>query len=145
VGGVCAGLAVRLGVRERTIRVLVVITCLFYGTGFLLYAAAWLFVARWGEDASIAQRLTHSRRESNLVLFGLLVALVVLLALGTFARHGTGAVIWPLLLSAVALAAIWAGSSRDEKSHLEGVLRRPSSVPLRRAAGVHLHYGWCLV
>jgi signal transduction histidine kinase len=136
VGGVCAGLAVRLGVRERTIRVLVVITCLFYGTGFLLYAAAWLFVARWGEDASIAQRLTHSRRESNLVLFGLLVALVVLLALGTFARHGTGAVIWPLLLSAVALAAIWAGSSRDEKSHLEGVL---SATPVLGAASAR---GW---
>lgn len=135
LGGACAGLAVRLGARERPVRVLVVFTCVIYGAGFLLYAAAWLFLARWGEDASIAQRLTHSRRESNLVLLGLLVALVALLSLGEFARHGTGTLFWPLLLSSVALVAIWVGSSRDEKTHLEEVLGATPVLGVASARG----------
>ncbi len=136
LGGVCAGLAVRLGVRERTVRLFFVVTCLFYGLGILFYAVAWLFVARWGEDVSIARRLIHSRRESNLVLWGLLVALLVLLSLGAFARHGAGAVFWPVLLSGVGLIAIWMGSSRDEKSHLEELA---GVVPVLGAASAH---GW---
>ncbi len=136
LGGVCAGVAVRLGLRERTVRLLFVVTCLFYGLGILFYAAAWLFVARWGEDVSIARRLTHSRRESNMVLLGLLVTLLMLLSLGTFARHGAGIVVWPVLLSTVALIAIWMGSSRDEKSHLEELA---GAVPVLGAASAH---GW---
>src|ERR1035437_874820 len=115
LGGVCAGLAVRLGVREQTVRVAVSISCLIFGAGLLIYVAMWLFVARWGEEPIIAQRLTGSRRESHIILFSLLVALVALLSLGSFARHGTGAVSWPLLLSGVVSVAIWFGSSRDEK------------------------------
>ncbi len=136
LGGVCAGLAVRLGLRERTVRLLFVVTCLFYGLGILFYAAAWLFVGRWGEDMSIARRLTNSRRESNLVLLGLLVTLLMLLSLGTFARHGPGIVVWPVLLSTVALIAIWGGSSRDEKSHLEELA---GAIPVLGAASAH---GW---
>jgi signal transduction histidine kinase len=136
LGGVCAGLAVRLGVREQTVRVAVSISCLIFGAGLLIYVAMWLFVARWGEEPSIAQRLTGSRRESHIILFSLLVALVALLSLGSFARHGTGAVSWPLLLSAVVLVAIWFGSSRDEKGHLEGVL---SAAPVLGAASSR---GW---
>ncbi len=136
LGGVCAGLAVRLGVRERTVRVFFVVTCLLYGLGTLLYAAAWMFVTRWGEDVSIARRLTRSRRESNLVLVGLLVSLLMLLSLGAFARHGAGVVVWPVLLSAVALIAIWAGSSRDEKARLEELA---GAIPVLGAASAH---GW---
>ena len=136
LGGVCAGLAVRLGVRERTVRLATVVTCLFYGTGFLLYAAAWLFVPRWSEEASIGARLIRSRRKSNVVLVGLLVALIALVGLGGFARHGTGVFSWPVLLSVVALVAIWSDSSRAEKIHLEGIL---NATPILGAASAR---GW---
>lgn len=136
LGGVCAGLATRLGVRELTVRIVVSLASLFFGTGLLVYAAAWLFIPRWGEDRSIAQRLTRSRRDSNIVLVGLLLALLVLWSLGNFARHGTGAVSWPLLLSAVAVVAVWFGSSREEKSHMESVL---SAAPVLGASSAR---GW---
>ncbi len=136
VGGVCAGLAVRFGVRERSVRVLVVVATLLFGVGALLYMTAWLFVARWGEEQSIAQHLTHSRREANLALGGLVAALAILLSLGTFARHGTGASLWPLGLSAVALVAIWFGASVDERAHLNGVL---GATPVLGAASAR---GW---
>ena len=106
LGGVCAGLAVRLGLREQTIRILFCLSCLVFGAGLLLYVSTWLFVARWGEDRSIAQRLTRSRREFHIILFSLLAALVALLALGRFAHRASGAVSWPLILSVVALAAV---------------------------------------
>jgi signal transduction histidine kinase len=122
LGGVCAGLAVRLGVREQLVRIIVSLSVLFFGVGLVIYMAAWLFVPRWGEDRSVAQRLVGARRESHIILLTLLVALVALLALGNFARRGTGAVSWPLLLGIVAVVAVWFGSSRDEKRHLEGIM-----------------------
>jgi signal transduction histidine kinase len=136
LGGVCAGFAVRLGLREQTVRVLVSVSCLFFGVGFLLYALAWLFIPRWGEDRSIAQRLIGERRKSNIILVVLVFALMALFALGDFARHGTGALSWPLFMSAVAVVAIWFGSSRDEKSHLEGIL---SAAPVIGSASAR---GW---
>ena len=122
LGGVCAGLAVRLGVREQLVRIIFSLSVLFFGAGFLVYMAAWLFVPRWGEDRGVARRLVGARRESHIILLTFLLALFALLALGGFARHGTGAVAWPLLLGVVGVVAIWFGSSRDEKSHLEGIV-----------------------
>jgi phage shock protein PspC (stress-responsive transcriptional regulator) len=49
VGGVCAGLAVRLGIRERSVRVAFSLSCLAFGAGLLIYLTAWLFVPRWSE------------------------------------------------------------------------------------------------
>ena len=121
LGGVCAGLAVRLGVREIAVRIVVSLSVVFFGVGLLVYMAAWLAVPRWGEDSSVVQRLVGSRRESHIIILALLSALVALLALGGFARHGTGAVSWPLLLGVVALIAVWFGASRDEKDHLQDI------------------------
>lgn len=122
LGGVCAGLAVRLGVRELLVRIVASLSVLFFGVGLLVYMVVWLLVPRWGEDQSVAQRLVGSRRESHIIILALLSALIALLALGGFARHGTGAVSWPLLLGAVAVIAVWFGSSRDEKDHLHDIV-----------------------
>jgi signal transduction histidine kinase len=136
VGGVCAGLAVRLGIRERTVRIAFSLVTLLYGAGLLIYVVLWLFVRRWGEDSTIAQQLTHSRRQSHIILISLLAALLALFALGNFARHGTGTLSWSLFLGAVALAAVWFGSSRDERNFLEGVV---GAVPIMGAASAR---GW---
>ncbi len=136
LGGVCAGLAVRLGVRERSVRLLAVVASLFYGVGILLYVTAWVFVPRWGEEQSIAQRLTRSRTHANHVVGGFLAALILLLFLGDFARHGTGTLLWPTLLGGAALVAVGTGASREEKEHLNDVV---SAAPIVGAASAR---GW---
>ena len=136
IGGVCAGLATRLGVRELTVRVVTSLAALFFGVGLLIYVLAWLLVPRWGEDRSIAQRLVGARRETHLILFSLLPVLLVLLALGRFARRGGGVAVWPVLLAGVAMVAIWFGSSREEKGHLHEVL---NAAPILGSSSAH---GW---
>ena len=136
VGGVCAGLAVRLGVRELWVRIIVSVSVLFFGIGLFVYMSAWLLVPRWGEDRSVAQRLIGARRESHIILWALLVALIALLALGDFAKHWTGAASWPVLLAVVALVAVWFGASRDERSHLQDVV---NATPILGASSAR---GW---
>lgn len=136
LGGVCAGLAVRLGVRELLVRIIASLSILFFGVGLLVYMTAWLLIPRWGEDGSVAQRLVGARRETHIIILALLSALIALLALGGFARHGTGAVSWPLLLGAVAVIAVWFGSSREEKDHLRDIL---NATPVLGTASSH---GW---
>src|SRR5665213_2755926 len=80
LGGVCSGLAVRLGVRDRTIRIMFSASALFFGFGLLLYVAVWLFLTRSSEDASIASRLASKRRRTRSLLLSLVVILAVLAA-----------------------------------------------------------------
>jgi len=42
LGGVCGGLAIRLGVKERTVRILFSLLALVAGLGVLLYMVLWL-------------------------------------------------------------------------------------------------------
>lgn len=135
VGGVCAGLAVRLGIRERTVRVAFSLSCLIFGAGLLVYLTAWLFVPRWSEDDTIAQRLMTSRRESHITLVSLLVALFVLAILGHSAPHAMRVFLWSSFLSVVAAIAIWYGSSRDERSHLEALVSAAPIVGTASARG----------
>jgi len=81
LGGVCAGLACALGARAIGTNHLQSVG-LFFGAGFLVYMAAWLFVPRWGEDRGVARRLVGARRESHIILLTFLLALFALLALG---------------------------------------------------------------
>src|SRR5665647_3612745 len=78
LGGVCSGLAVRLGVRDRTIRIMFCGSALFFGFGLLLYVAVWLLLARSGEEASIDSRLVAKRRQARSLLLSLVVILAVL-------------------------------------------------------------------
>jgi signal transduction histidine kinase len=135
VGGVCAGLAVRLGIRERSVRVAFSLSCLAFGAGLLIYLTAWLFVPRWSEEVTIARRLITSRRESHITLVSLLVALIVLALLGR-GHHGMTVLLWTSFLNVVASIAIWYGSSRDEKNHLEALL---SATPILGTASAR---GW---
>ncbi|MER5810369.1 PspC domain-containing protein [Streptomyces sp. NPDC002033] len=44
IGGVCAGLARRFGIKARTMRVIFVLSCLLPGPQFLIYLALWLLL-----------------------------------------------------------------------------------------------------
>jgi phage shock protein PspC (stress-responsive transcriptional regulator) len=44
IGGVCAGLARRFGLKPNTVRLLFVLSCLLPGPQFLLYLALWVLL-----------------------------------------------------------------------------------------------------
>ncbi|MFH7593815.1 PspC domain-containing protein [Streptomyces racemochromogenes] len=44
IGGVCAGLAKRYGMKPRTMRLIFVLSCLLPGPQFLIYLALWVLI-----------------------------------------------------------------------------------------------------
>ena len=49
IGGVCAGLARRFGMKPNTMRLIFVVSCLLPGPQFLLYLALWILLPNEGE------------------------------------------------------------------------------------------------
>ncbi|MFC4492767.1 PspC domain-containing protein [Streptomyces ovatisporus] len=49
IGGVCAGLARRFGMKPNTMRLIFVLSCLLPGPQFLLYIALWILLPNEGE------------------------------------------------------------------------------------------------
>ncbi len=135
LGGVCAGMAVRLGVRERTMRFLFVIGTLFYGAGPLLYVALWLFLTRAGETASIADRLSQKRRAMLVTVWSALIVLAILLSTRSLAWQGTGGFVWSVVLSGIGLMFVWRGASSDERAHIEAILDASPVVGGAKARG----------
>ncbi|HSN01856.1 MAG TPA: PspC domain-containing protein [Acidimicrobiales bacterium] len=122
LGGVCAGLAVRFGVREQSLRLAFAIFALVAGLGLVLYLLLWLFVARSGEDHSIAENIaTQGKMKWVMPLFALIVTIVVLstiLSRGTWVLSGF---IPSLMVSSVGCVIIWFGSSDEEKALLRSL------------------------
>jgi signal transduction histidine kinase len=129
IGGVCGGLAIRLGTRERVVRVIFAVLALVSGLGLLLYMLFWLTQVRSGEERSILQRNLGRRGEFHRTVFGLAVVVVVVVVLFNLGIPNVGVFTWPVLLSAAALAPVWRGASPDERHHLEELVR---SIPLMR-------------
>jgi len=127
LGGVCGGLAVRLGVRERTVRILFSLGVLLYGVGALLYIALWLLTIRSGESESVAARLTGRRRANRAVFLSVAVSLLAMLALYSVVHRTIGGLTWIFWVSAIGVFAVWRGSSAQERTSLQGVL---NSAPL---------------
>lgn len=48
IGGVCAGLARRSGLRPNTVRVLFLLSCLLPGPQFVLYLVLWVLIPNEG-------------------------------------------------------------------------------------------------
>jgi len=129
LGGVCGGLAIRLGIRERTVRVIFSLLALVSGFGLLLYMLLWFTLPRSGEDRVIAQRILGRRRELHRTLLGLIVVVVTVVILYRLGISDLGIYTWPVLLSAAGIVGIWRGSSPDERRHLEDLVK---SAPLMR-------------
>lgn len=136
LGGVCAGVACRLGVRVQAVRIVAALVSLFLGVGLLAYVVLWLALRRDGEDQPIARRLEHRRRSTMIILRSLVIALVALLILSRTRFYLLSPFEWSGVLGAVGLVAVWSGSSTAERSHLEGVLQ---AAPVLGAASAR---GW---
>jgi signal transduction histidine kinase len=129
LGGVCGGLAIRLGVKERTVRIIFSFLALISGAGLLVYMFLWLTLARANETQSIAHRLLGRRREIHRVLFGLIIVIAFIVVLDRLGIPSLGIYTWPVLLSLAAAIGIWRGATSDEQRHVEELIR---SAPLIR-------------
>ncbi|WP_114908146.1 PspC domain-containing protein [Ornithinimicrobium murale] len=85
IGGVCAGLATRLGLDPLVIRALFAVLGLALGLGILAYLAAWLLVPDTDEKVHLEEALRHGEAGSVVLLVA-----TVLSIFGTFGWFGGG-------------------------------------------------------
>ncbi|HUY43313.1 MAG TPA: PspC domain-containing protein [Acidimicrobiales bacterium] len=135
LGGVCSGIATRLGVRVQSVRVLFSLVTLMFGGGLVLYMVLWMAVPRWGEEHAILQRLFGERGAArSLVATAGLVALILFILNLAHHRLRTTFILSVLLLAMGALA-VWRGSNKEELRHLQGVLHAAPVVSAASARG----------
>jgi phage shock protein PspC (stress-responsive transcriptional regulator) len=91
IGGVAAGIAVRLGIDPLIVRGIIVVIAVLGGPAILLYAAAWLLLPD-AKDKIHLEELVHGRLESPIAAIGAMVLLSLLpIAQGFWY---TGALYW---------------------------------------------------
>jgi len=132
VGGVCGGIAARLGIDPLIVRGIAVVVAVLGGPAFLLYAAAWLLLPDAQDDIHL-ERMIAGRLEPALIG----IAVLVLFSLLPFAQGfwwagaqfwGDGSVVasfgrtmWTLLIIAAIIAVvIWAARTGRIPSRGEG-------------------------
>ncbi len=150
LGGVCGGLAIRLGVSERAVRVVTCVVALLWGVGLLAYFALWLTLPRTGEDRSIAGRLLGGRNRLRRVAVAVAAGALVLLVLHPFSEALLGPLSWAFLLAALALIVVWRGATAEERQRLEELGRhtpflRSRAESTRTWALVRIFVGLVLV
>jgi signal transduction histidine kinase len=108
LGGVCSGIAMRLGVDPALVRLAFVVATAAGGIGIALYALSWLVIPA---GAGGGKRRLPTGRGAVEVALG--TGLLLLSALLTFRALGiwfSDAIVWPLVLIASGGALIWRGS-----------------------------------
>jgi len=153
LAGVCAGLAVHLGLPVKAVRLVMAASALLGGAGVLLYVWLWLLVPSVEDAAREAdrdaagraglRRMPHAGPASALGGKEILVGAVLLLLAGLLAAQAAGVdvawqVLWPVL--AVLGGAIIAWLQLDAVSR-EGLRRRAGAHGagvVRLAAGLGL-------
>lgn len=126
IAGVCAGLARRLGVEPRVVRIIAILTTIFLsGLGVALYIAGLLLIPRDGQtDSPLVHAIPALRRWPR----GLLVALVVLIGVAITWGSGAGAALVP---AAVIGAVLWFGVFRPRQRQVSA---SAEPTPFERAA-----------
>jgi len=151
VGGVCAGVAQRLGIDPIIVRGIAVVVAVLGGPAFLLYAAAWLLLPD-ADDRIHLERLTRGDFDPANVGIGALVVLSLLPVTQGFWFLGAsywsepywagsiGRALWTILLLAAAVVAIVWAARRSRRSSGEPTVTpattddRPETVPQPQSA-----------
>jgi phage shock protein PspC (stress-responsive transcriptional regulator) len=125
IAGVCAGLARRLGIEPKVVRIVAVISVVFFGgLGAALYLAAILLLPRDTEQLSpLARALPFTRQWPRWAVVMGVIGLLVALNWGS----GAGPVMVPLAIVAV---VIWAATRK--RGTFRGAAVEPT--PFERAA-----------
>jgi phage shock protein PspC (stress-responsive transcriptional regulator)/signal transduction histidine kinase len=140
IGGVCSGIANRLGIDPLIVRLAFVAAAVAGGWGIVLYLLGWAFIpAEAGHGRAPVRRLTVGRKGWQVAIgIGLLVLSVMLLA-----REGglwfSDAFVWPVVLAAGGAALIWrqsqsnAASTKRESTWQSGPEAPPDTQPTSSA------------
>ncbi len=109
IGGVCAGLARRLDVNVKAVRILAVLAAGAGGAGLALYALAWAVVPIAPESRGRPRR-PGAIREVLITVFAVAAALWALRRLGLGVEAD---ILWPGLIGLAGLALVWQPVARD--------------------------------
>ena len=124
LGGVCGGLAIRLGVKERVIRIVFCLLALVAGTGLLLYIVLWLAITRVGESEPIAQRLIGRHRKLNSVVIGVVAIVAIFFFLYRLGSpRARRVLVAHLPLTLLGAICVWRGASPEELVHLNDLAK----------------------
>jgi signal transduction histidine kinase len=118
LGGVCGGIARRLGVSTKKVRVVAVISALFFGVGLVAYMAYWVLVIRQGEEKSILSRTGSDKREKEILAVGAVAMFSLLVALEILGLDVFGFVTLFFTFSALGALVVWRGASVGERAQL---------------------------
>ncbi len=135
IGGVCGGLAIRLGVKERTVRIAFSLLALVSGIGALLYMVLWLSLPRANEHEAIAQRLVGRHRQLYRVVIGLIAIVAIFFVLHSLGMPNLGIYTWPFFLSLLGLVGVWRGASPEELDHLEKLIKSAPVIGVASSRG----------
>jgi signal transduction histidine kinase/phage shock protein PspC (stress-responsive transcriptional regulator) len=108
-GGVCAGLARKLGIDPVVVRVgFVVIAIASSGFGALAYLIAWACIPAGPAETAGRRERTRGRRGSWRIAMGVgLLTISVLLVFRQLGVWWSDALVWPLALAAFGVALLW--------------------------------------
>jgi phage shock protein PspC (stress-responsive transcriptional regulator) len=143
LGGVCAGLAERMGVEVLVVRVMAVMAATVGGLGVAAYALAWALIP--ASPGSVRSRRPGAWRQAPLIV----LTVAALFAGVHLAGSHVGEGLWPLVLGACGLALLWRpavaddGSLRSGRPTLRDYLNRPAQVGAPRliAGGLFVAFG----
>jgi signal transduction histidine kinase len=110
LGGVCSGIAIRLGVDPALVRLAFVVAAAAGGIGIAVYALGWLVIPS-GAGSGERRRLPTGRGAVEVALGTGLLLLSVLLTFRALGIWFSDAIVWPLVLIASGAALIWRGSA----------------------------------
>jgi signal transduction histidine kinase/phage shock protein PspC (stress-responsive transcriptional regulator) len=135
IGGVCGGMAIRLGVKERTVRIAFSLLALVSGVGVLVYMVLWLSLPRANEREAIAQRLVGQHRQLYRIVIALIAIVAIFFVLHSLGMPNLGVYTWPFFLSLLGLIGVWRGASPDELDHLEKLIRSAPVIGVASSKG----------
>lgn len=144
LGGVCAGLAERMGVEVLVVRVLMAMASTVGGVGVAVYALAWALIPVT-PDSARSRRRPGAWRQAPLIV----LTVVALFAGVHLAGSHVGEGLWPLVLGACGMALLWRpavavdDSVARRRSTLREYLNRPAQVGAPRliAGGLFVAFG----
>jgi signal transduction histidine kinase len=128
LGGVCAGLADRMGIEPLVVRVVMVMASTVGGLGVAVYAVAWALIPVSPESAN--GRRPGAWRQAPLIV----LAVAALFAGVHLAGSHVGEGLWPLVLGACGLALLWRptvaaeGAGPRRRPTLREYVNRPAQV-----------------
>jgi signal transduction histidine kinase len=133
LGGVCAGLAERMGVEPVVVRLVMVMAATVGGIGVAIYALAWALIPV-AEESKRLRRRQGAWREAGLVV----LAVAGLFAAVHLAGSRLGEGLWPLVLGMCGMALLWrpavaaGGMGGSRRGRLREHLRRPAQIDAPR-------------